>query len=110
MKATTVLCSGTMTVTVDGEINTLTAPELAKTVADLSGVRFLIFDLDKVPYVSSAGLRLFLSCQRSMTAAGGDMRIIRINEFMAEIFESVGYDRIMRLERKQTEGTDADAE
>ena len=89
-----------MTVTVEGEINTLTTPELAKYVADLTGVTKLIFDVDQVPYVSSAGLRLFLACQRTMTARKGDMLIRNCNEFMAEIFESVGYDRIMKLERK----------
>lgn len=91
---------GIMTVTVDGEINTLTAPTLADCVSDLSGVNQLIFDLDKVPYVSSAGLRVFLSCQRTMNAAKGSMLIKNVNEFMTEIFESVGYDRIMKLGKK----------
>ena len=90
----------TMTVTVDGEINTITAPELSKSVQDLSGVRCLIFDLDQVRYVSSAGLRLFLACQREMTASGGEMLINNCNEFMMEIFESVGYNRIMKLNTK----------
>ena len=89
-----------MTVMVEGEINTITAPELSKQVEDLSGTRCLIFDLDQVRYVSSAGLRLFLACQREMTASGGEMLIRNCNEFMMEIFESVGYDRIMQLSKK----------
>ena len=93
--------NGVLTVSVDGEINTLTTPTLASAVEDLNGVRTLIFDLDLVPYVSSAGLRLFLSCQRTMQASGGEMQIIHINELMAEIFESVGYDRIMNLAVKK---------
>lgn len=100
MKAETNVIDGVMTVTVEGEINTLTAPSLGETVADLSGIRKLIFDLDLVPYVSSAGLRLFLACQRTMNAAKGDMLIKNCNPFMYEIFESVGYDRIMKVERK----------
>ncbi len=100
MKASCTTENGVMTVWVEGEINTLTTPELAEYVADLSGVRLLIFDLSKVPYVSSAGLRLFLACLRSLNAADGDMLIRGCNEFMMEIFESVGYDRIMKLEKK----------
>ena len=100
MKADTNVIDGVMTVTVEGEINTLTAPSLGETVADLSGIRKLIFDLDLVPYVSSAGLRLFLACQRTMNASKGDMLIKNCNPFMYEIFESVGYDRIMKVERK----------
>lgn len=101
MKAQTAINNDIMTVSVDGEINTITTPELAKSVEDLSGIKHLIFDLDKVPYVSSAGLRLFLSCQRTMLACGGEMLIKNCNYLMAEIFESVGYDRIMHIEKKE---------
>lgn len=99
MKVYTSVNDQVLTVTVDGEINTLTTPILSKEVEDLSGIRKLIFELEKVPYVSSAGLRLFLSCQRTMNATHGDMRILNCNEFLTEIFVSVGYDRIMKLER-----------
>ena len=99
MTAETTRDNGIMVVTVDGELNTITTPELTKSVEDLGGVTRLIFDLERVPYVSSAGLRLFLTCQRAMNACGGSMLIRGCNEFVAEIFESVGYDRIMKLER-----------
>lgn len=105
------LNDGVMTVTVDGEINTLTAPELAKTVMNLTGVSFLVFDLDRVPYVSSAGLRVFLDCQRRMQDSGGDMKIRNCSEFVIEIFESVGYHQIMKVEKKIPTGeTDAGSE
>lgn len=111
MTVNTELKDNTMTVTVDGEINTITAPELSKAVEDLSGVSKLYFDLERVPYVSSAGLRIFLTCQRTMNAGGGEMRIMNIDELVAEIFESVGYNRIMKLELKgQTSENDAGSE
>ena len=101
MKAQKAINNDIMTVNIDGEINTLTTPELAKSVEDLSNIKHLIFDLDKVPYVSSAGLRLFLACQRTMNACGGDMLIKNCNYLMAEIFESVGYNKIMHIEIKE---------
>ena len=93
--------NGIMTVTVEGEINTLTTPELAGTVEDLSGIKKLIFDIQAVPYISSAGLRLFLACLKTMTASGGDMLVRNCNEFVMEIFESVGYHRILKLEKTE---------
>lgn len=87
-----------MTVIVEGEINTITAPQLAQTVEDLQDVSMLIFDLKATRYVSSAGLRLFLSCQRTMKESGGDMLIRNCNEFVMETLVSVGYDRIMKIE------------
>ncbi len=102
---------GVMNVVVEGEINTLTAPSLAEKLADLGGVSQLIFELERVPYVSSAGLRLFLACQRAMNASGGDMRLRGCSGFMREIFESVGYDRIMKLEPTEAAGgEDAETE
>ena len=100
MKAYTETDNDILTVRVEGEINTITTPELAKRVEDLGGVKQLVFDLGGVRYVSSAGLRLFLACQRTMTASRGEMRIQNCDELVAEIFKGVGYDRIMKIETK----------
>jgi anti-anti-sigma factor len=45
-----------------GDVNSATAGELQKKVSEViaSGARNLIFDLEQVPYMSSAGLRVFL--------------------------------------------------
>ena len=88
-----------MTVAVSGEINTITTPHLSQMI-NLQGVSKLVFDMTQVRYVSSAGLRLFLSYQRAMTASGGSMLIMNCNEFVMETFTSVGYERIMKLEGK----------
>lgn len=93
--------NGVMTVAVTGEINTVTTPQLMKDVGDLDGVTELIFDLDNVRYVSSAGLRMFLNCQRTMDGVNGSMVIKNCDEFVAETFTSVGYHRIMKVETKE---------
>ncbi len=100
MKVNTFAEGGVMTVTVEGEINTLTTPELAKYVNDLSNVSTLVFDMENVPYVSSAGLRMFIACLKTLNASGGDMLLKNCDEFVAEIFESVGYDKIINIEKK----------
>ena len=99
MKITAVRENGVFTVAPEGEVNTTTTPELAKAVEDLTGVEELVFDMEKVPFISSACLRVLLSCQRSMNACKGKMRIINANDFVREIFESVGYDRIMSINK-----------
>ena len=98
MKADISIENGCMNVTVSGEINTVTTPQLAQELGDLQGVTRLVFDMTQVQYVSSAGLRLFLNCQRLMNTSGGEMLIRGCDEFVLETFESVGYNRIMKLE------------
>lgn len=101
MKVEKTIRNGVLTVTVEGEINTVTTPLLMKEVEDLSGISRLVFDIDKVRYVSSAGLRMFLSCRRAMDSSDGDMIIINCSEFVAETFASVGYNRIIKVETKE---------
>ena len=101
MKVNKVIDNGVMTVTVDGEINTVTTPQLAKEVEELGGIRYLVFDLNNVRYVSSAGLRLFLNCQRIMESSNGDMLIKNCDVLVEETFTSVGYNHIMNVKAKE---------
>ncbi len=59
--------SGTLTVTVSGRIDTVTAPQFQDGVKpDLEGVSNLVIDFADVKYISSAGLRVLLSLQKIM--------------------------------------------
>lgn len=52
----------TLTVELEGRLDTMTAPELEKALTDsLDGITELILDFEKLAYVSSAGLRVLLS-------------------------------------------------
>ena len=91
--------SGTeLTVALDGRLDTVTAPELEEALVGLSGVTKLIIDMEKLVYVSSAGLRVLLAAQKKMDGNGGSMVIRNANEEIREIFEVTGFDEILTLE------------
>ena len=46
----------------------------------------MVFDLSKLEYISSAGLRVLLAAQKAMNAQG-KMKICHVNETILEIFE-----------------------
>lgn len=73
-----------------GRIDTSTAPALAEAI-DLDGVAKIVFDLTEIDYVSSAGLRIFLSTHQKMTAAGGEMVIRGVRPIVMEIFDIAGF-------------------
>ncbi|MDO5701903.1 MAG: STAS domain-containing protein, partial [Lachnospiraceae bacterium] len=51
----------TLTITLEGRLDTTTAPELDESLkASIGGIKELIFDFEKLEYVSSAGLRVLL--------------------------------------------------
>lgn len=87
-----------LTIVIEGRLETTTAPELEAVVkSELAGVASLIFDLTKLEYISSAGLRVLLSAQKIMNAQG-EMKIRGANEIVTEIFEITGFSDILTLE------------
>lgn len=84
-------------IALEGRLDTITAPELEK---DLSGtldnVSELVFDCEKMEYISSAGLRVLLAIQKMM----GDkpMKVTKVNEIVQEVFEVTGFSDIITVE------------
>ena len=90
---------GKLTVALTGRLDTTTAPELEQGLKDsLSGVTELVLDLKSLDYVSSAGLRVFLSTQKTMKSQGS-MKVINVNEDVYEIFEVTGFTDILTIEQ-----------
>lgn len=87
-----------LTVVVEGRLDTMTAPELEKELNEvIEGVTALSFDLEKLDYVSSAGLRVLLSAQKKMNKQG-EMKLVHVNETIMEIFEVTGFSDILTIE------------
>ena len=87
-----------LTLRVEGRLDTVTAPELEKTLREsLDGVETLTLDFSGLDYISSAGLRVLLSAHKRMANAGG-MKIIHVNEIVSEVFEVTGFSDILSIE------------
>lgn len=63
----------------------------------LAGVEELAFDFEKLDYISSAGLRVLLSAQKTMNRQG-TMKVIHTNEMIREIFDVTGFADILTVE------------
>ncbi|MBR6230052.1 MAG: STAS domain-containing protein [Eubacterium sp.] len=87
----------TITIALEGRLDTTTAPDLEKEVQEsLGGVTNLTFDLSALEYISSAGLRVLLSAQKIMNKQG-EMKIIGANEAIMEVFEVTGFIDILNI-------------
>ena len=87
-----------LTILLEGSLDTMSAPELeAELSRSLDGVEELIFDFGNLTYISSAGLRAMVAAYKSMSGKG-DMKIIRVNEVVMEIFQVTGLDEALNIE------------
>ncbi len=82
----------------EGRLDTVTSPDLTKELAGtLGGVQKLVFDFEKLSYISSAGLRVLLATQKELMGRG-EMKVIHVNEVIMEVFEITGFTEILTIE------------
>ncbi len=87
-----------VTVELTGRLDTVTAPSLeVKFDEILPAAESLVIDMEKLEYVSSAGLRLLLKAQKEMAKKGG-MKLIHVNDEVMEVFEITGFSDILTVE------------
>lgn len=85
-------------ITLEGRLDTVTAPQLdAELKQSLGGMEFLALDLKDLVYMSSAGLRTILSAQKQMNRQGR-MVVRNVNETIMEVFELTGFVDILTIE------------
>ena len=81
-----------------GRLDTITAPALDKTINnDIEDTKNLVLDLEKLEYISSAGLRVLLSAQKKMQKIGS-MKVTNVCEDVMEVFEMTGFADILVIE------------
>ena len=89
---------GKITVFVEGRVDTTTSPELGKALDDLvPETDELTLDMEKLIYISSAGLRVLLAAHKSMSKKGGFLLIKNITPEIMEIFEITGFTNILNI-------------
>ena len=89
--------NGNMTIALEGRLDTVTAPKFENELnGSLAGITKLILDFDKLEYISSAGLRVLLSAQKTMSGQG-EMTVTGVNDTIAEIFEVTGFSDILNI-------------
>jgi anti-sigma B factor antagonist len=87
-----------LTLEIEGRLDTTTAPALEKELDGVLGnITSLVLDFAKLDYISSAGLRVVLSAQKTMQSKGG-MVIKNVNESIMEVFEITGFKDILTIE------------
>ena len=87
-----------LTLALEGRLDTTTAPQLeAELRSGLDGVQNLTIDMDKLVYISSAGLRVLLKAQKVMNKQG-KMTVKNVSQEIKEVFEVTGFDELLNIE------------
>lgn len=97
MTITNKLEGTTLTMSLEGRLDTTTAPALETALgSSLDGVSDLVLDFAGLEYLSSAGLRVILAAQKQMSRQGS-MVVRNVNETIMEVFEVTGFTDILTI-------------
>jgi len=82
----------------DGRLDTVTAPNLDSKINEAVGdATKLVFDLSKLEYISSAGLRVLLGATQAMKNKG-EMVVRNVSQSVREVFDLTGFSRLFTIE------------
>jgi len=81
---------------VSGWLDTQSAPELEKAVAELDGnTETLVFDFEKLEYISSAGLRQIVAAHKKMN---GKLTLRNVQPDVMSVLTMAGFDKRLHIE------------
>jgi len=82
-----------------GRLDAYCATELEKKLNLLieSGQAYLVIDLEKLEYISSSGLRVFLSALKKTKKQQGDIKLARMKPFIKEVFDIAGFSQLFNI-------------
>lgn len=87
-----------LTLILDGRLDTATSPKLEEELkAVLGNLKKLVLDFTNLEYISSAGLRVLLMAQKTMSKQG-EMIILNVNETVMEVFEITGFADMLTIQ------------
>jgi anti-anti-sigma factor len=80
-------------VTVDGRIDTVSAPDFQQKMEEAldQGEKKIVMDLERLEYISSAGLRSILFTAKKAKAAGGTVACCSLQTMVKKVFEVSGF-------------------
>ena len=85
-------------ITIEGRIDTTTAPEFEAQSDFSDDTKELTLDFAGVEYISSAGLRVVLKLQKKMNASGGKMKLVNVCDAVMDVFDITGFVDILTIE------------
>ena len=93
----------------EGKLDTGTSPDAQQQLTRLieEGETKILVNLEKLDYISSAGLRVLLVVAKQLKKTDGELRICSLNEVVKEVFDISGFDMILPISTSESEALES---
>ena len=87
-----------LTISPVGRIDSVTATEFSEAIEkNIEGIKELTLDFANLDYISSAGLRVLLSTQKTMSKIGS-MKLVHVGDVIMDVLNITGFVDILTIE------------
>jgi anti-anti-sigma factor len=90
--------AGKTVVTLTGRLDSSSAPQLQEMlISEFDTAKEIVLDFANLAYVSSAGLRVLLTGQKTAKAKGASMTVRGASDEIMEVFEMTGFTDMLTI-------------
>ena len=87
------------TISLNGKLSVATSPDLEAAINDLpADTNEFVIDLTNLEYISSAGLRVLVSTEKTAGQRGGSMLLLHPNDEVSEVFDMTGLADVFTIQ------------
>lgn len=89
-----------MTGVLNGRLDTAASQQFAADMEPLmdNADKHIVLDCEKLEFISSSGLRLFLSLRKATISKGGDVTIKNVSDDVKQVFTITGFYSLFKFE------------
>ena len=101
MQITTNISNQNLIISLSGRLDTITSPQQEEEINrnSFDEIETVTLNMRELEYISSAGLRVVLKLHKKMTAQGGQLKLINVNDMIMEIFTMTGMDSFLEIDK-----------
>ena len=100
---------GARVISISGEVDLMTAPELKESVYGVldSGVKELVLDMSELDFIDSSGLGVLVGTLKRVRSAGGSICLVCGRDSVLKVLRLTGLDKVFTIYERLEDFTPA---
>ena len=94
---------------IEGELDALVAPKLKDKITKEmeNGSKYFVIDFENLVHINSLAMGILRGKLKLVKDMGGDIKLVKLNDHIKEIFEMIGLDEIFEIYESESEAVNS---
>lgn len=94
---------------ITGELDALVAPKLKDKITKEmeNGSKYFVIDFEELVHINSLAMGILRGKLKLVKDMGGDIKLVKLNDHIKEIFEMIGLDEIFEIYENENDAVES---